>query len=205
MRASRGSAPRGAATRPLLHQYPGASNPDRALARDLHRCSLRHVGQRTSYRPCCAPVCPARPRARDAPSWGCQMLDIGTEAAQQLEQRVLFAAADMMVVGCRFMDLETFAVEARAADAVVVVAVQGGLAQSGVLQAFFEMHGVPVTGALRAVPSSCLLTFGLSDRPHATPQCCFSGKVLSFCWHYPTCSSVTYCLTPTEPNPVASG
>ena len=52
---------------------------------------------------------------------------------------------------CRFMDLETFAVEARAADAVVVVAVQGGLAQSGVLQAFFEMHGVPVTGA----PSRC--------------------------------------------------
>ena len=47
------------------------------------------------------------------------------------------------------MDLETFAVEARAADAVVVLVVQGGLAQSGVLQAFFEMHGVPVTGARR--------------------------------------------------------
>ena len=47
------------------------------------------------------------------------------------------------------MDLETFAVEARAADAVVVMAVQGGLAQSGVLQAFFEMHGVPVTGSNR--------------------------------------------------------
>ena len=44
------------------------------------------------------------------------------------------------------MDLETFAVEARAADAVVVLAVQGGLGQNGVLQSFFEMHGVPFTG-----------------------------------------------------------
>ena len=37
--------------------------------------------------------------------------------------------------------------------AVVVLVVQGGLAQSGVLQAFFEMHGVPVTGARRPGPS----------------------------------------------------
>ncbi len=62
----------------------------------------------------------------------------------------------MKMAGCRFMDLETFAVEARAADAVVVVAVQGGLAQSGVLQAFFEMHGVPITGALLRFPFATL-------------------------------------------------
>lgn len=45
------------------------------------------------------------------------------------------------------MDLNTFALEAKAAGAVVLIAVQGGLAQSGALQGYFEFHKVPFTGA----------------------------------------------------------
>ena len=51
------------------------------------------------------------------------------------------------------MDLHTFAVEAKAAGAVVLIAVQGGLAQSGTLQAYLEFHKVPFTGA-RPAPAA---------------------------------------------------
>ena len=51
----------------------------------------------------------------------------------------------------RYMDLDTFAKEAKAAGAVVFMAVQGGLGQSGALQAFFEFHKVPFTGVPRSL------------------------------------------------------
>ena len=67
------------------------------------------------------------------------------------------------------MDLNTFAVEAKAAGAVVLLAVQGGLAQSGALQAYLEFHRVPFTGAPRRLAVSKTLPRVLGT-PHPVPQ-----------------------------------
>ena len=84
------------------------------------------------------------------------------------------------------MDLDTFAKEAKVAGAVVFMAVQGGLGQSGALQAFFEFHKVPFTGAAHA----CCQT--LECCPHYCPdKLCgrFSANFMGFqyghahaCW-----------------------
>ena len=65
--------------------------------------------------------------------------------------------------GLRYMDLDTFAKEAKAAGAVVFMAVQGGLGQSGALQAYFEFHKVPFTGALQPVASPRVLGLTVLD------------------------------------------
>lgn len=47
----------------------------------------------------------------------------------------------------RMMDFETFALEARALGATVLLALHGGVGENGILQAFLEQMGVPFTGA----------------------------------------------------------
>ena len=47
---------------------------------------------------------------------------------------------------CRFMDMESFALEAEAKAAVVLVALQGGPQANGQVQKYLEAHRIPFTG-----------------------------------------------------------
>ena len=47
---------------------------------------------------------------------------------------------------CRFMDMESFALEAEAKAAVVLVALQGGAQANGEVQKYLEAHRIPFTG-----------------------------------------------------------
>ena len=47
---------------------------------------------------------------------------------------------------CRFMDMESFALEAEAKAAVVLVALQGGPQANGEVQKYLEAHRIPFTG-----------------------------------------------------------
>lgn len=47
---------------------------------------------------------------------------------------------------CRYMDLENFAMEAEAAQAVVLLALHGGIGENGYVQAFLQGYRVPFTG-----------------------------------------------------------
>ena len=44
------------------------------------------------------------------------------------------------------MDLSSFAMEAEAAKAVVLLALHGGMGENGTVQAFLQGYGVPFTG-----------------------------------------------------------
>ena len=47
---------------------------------------------------------------------------------------------------CRFMDMESFALEAEAKAAVVLVALQGGPQANGEVLKYLEDHRIPFTG-----------------------------------------------------------
>ncbi len=46
----------------------------------------------------------------------------------------------------RYMDLTNFAMEAEAAQAVVLLALHGGMGENGTVQALLQGYGVPITG-----------------------------------------------------------
>lgn len=97
------------------------------------------------------------------------------------------------------MDLTNFALEAEAAQAVVLLALHGGMGENGTVQAFLQGYGVPFTGPAWDAASIAIDKVGLfPDHPNnlwwpGLPWACTS------CLEFVSCSgriAQRYCNPP---------